>query len=94
MAAIGVAALFGLAACTSDPGANRVAKDIVEAQAIAAEEAGEDFDEECMLNVLEEDFSDDDLAAITDDLNSSNEDTRGEGQVALDAFEAALAACN
>lgn len=93
-AAVGVIALLGLASCTSDPGANRVARDIVEAQAIAAEEAGEDFDEQCMLDVLKDDFSEDDLTAITDDLNSANTETRAEGQAALDAFEAALASCN
>lgn len=90
---MGVIALLGLASCTSDPGANRVARDIVEAQAIAAAEAGEDFPEECMLEVLSNDFSNDELADITDALNSANAETRAEGQQALDAFEAALAAC-
>lgn len=89
VAAVAVIALFGLGACTSDPGARRVAQDIIKAEA----ENNPALDEQCMLDALD-DFDDDELASITDQLNSANEDTQVEGQAALDDFEAALAACN
>lgn len=93
LAAVGVIALLGLAACTSDPSAKKVASDIIEAQALAAEEAGEDFPEQCMLDALDT-FTNEELEEIANDLSNTNADTRAEAQVALDAFEAALAACN
>ncbi len=80
--AVVAVALFGLAACTSDPGARRVAEDIIRAEA----EANSDLDEQCMLDALEG-IPDSELDQIT----SSNEDTRAQAQA---AFEAALGACN
>jgi hypothetical protein len=88
--AVAVIAVFTLAACTSDPGPRRVAQDIIKAEALANPE----LDEECMLGVLEDDFTDDQLEAISEQLNSSNEGTQVEGQEAFDEFEAALDACN
>lgn len=90
---IGAAAVIGilvLGACTSDPGARRVAQDIIKAEA----EANPELDEECMLGVLENDFTDEQLEAISTQLDSSNEGTRAEGQAAFDEYRDALATCN
>ncbi len=87
--AVAVIAVLTLAACTSDPGPRRVAQDIIKAEALANPE----LDEECMLGVLD-DFTDDQLEAISEQLNSSNEATQAEGQAASDEYSAALDACN
>lgn len=87
--AVAVIAILTLGACTSDPGVRRVAQDIIKAEA----EANPELDEQCMLDALDE-FTDDQLKSITDQINSANEDTQAQGQADLDEFEAALAACN
>lgn len=93
--AVGAVALVGLTACTSDPGPKRVAQDIIKTEAYNAEQAGEpwpDGVEDCMLERLDE-YSDDDLTSIADDLAASNATQNEEGAAALAAYEADLAAC-
>jgi len=89
--AVAVIAVLALGACTSDPGARRVAQDIIKAE---TEDDPNSDRRDCMLKVLEEDFTDSDLEAITNQVNSSNTGTQAEGQAALDEYEAALSACN
>lgn len=86
---MGVVALLALAACTSDPGAQRVAEDIIRAESLENPR----LDEECMLDALE-DFTNEELEEIAGDIGSSNADTNAEGQAALDAFQTALEDCN
>ncbi len=88
-AAVGVVALLALAACTSDPGPRKVAEDIIRAEALE----NPSLDEDCMLAVLD-DFDDEQLEQIAGDLGSSNADTSAGGQAELDAYQAALEACN
>jgi len=98
-AAVGVVALFALSACTSDPGAKRVAQDIIEAESLRIDEAiasGENLvplDEECMLDVLD-DFGKDELTDVANQLNSGDTSAQEEGAEALALFEAALDSCN
>ena len=87
--AVAVIAVLTLGACTSDPGARRVAQDIIKAEA----EANDELDETCMLEALDE-FTDAQLEDITDQISSANEGSQAEGQAALDEFRAALDACN
>ncbi len=87
--AVAVIAVLTLGACTSDPGARRVAQDIIRAETPEGSAV-----QECMLKVLKDDFTDSDLEDITNKLDSANEDTQAEGQAALDEYQAALAACN
>ncbi len=82
-------ALLALAACTSDPGPQKVAEDIIRAEALE----NPSLDEECMLDALE-DFDDEELEAIAGDLDSSNADTKTQGEEALADFQGVLEACN
>jgi hypothetical protein len=87
--AIGLVALFGVSACTSDPGARRVAEDLVRTLAVDEPEI-----EECMLEVIDqydEEFGLDDLG---NDANSDNEEQSGPADATLAEFEAELAACD
>jgi len=84
-----LAAVVVLGACTSDPGPRRVAQDIINAEA----ENNPDLDRECMLDALEE-FTDDQLEAIDQQLDSADTETQAEGEAAFEEFRGALAACN
>ena len=59
---VGAAAMIAvltLGACTSDPGARRVAEDIIEAEFEA--EAISESEKDCMFEVLEDDYSESDF---------------------------------
>ena len=83
--AIGLVAVLGVSACTSDPSAQRVAEDLVKTQT-------QDYPdiEECMLGVLE----DYDLNELGSDANSENAEISGPAIEELDQFEADLVACD
>lgn len=87
--AAAVVGLLALSACTSDPGPRRVATDIIEAEA----ENNPDLDVECLTDAVDE-FSDDELTAIHNDLTASNAEQNADGEAALEEFRQALAACN
>ncbi len=77
-------AVVGLSACNSDPGAKRVAEDIIETaitQGDLTEEQGQ-----CMFERVEA-YSEDDLKAITESAGDAGPGT------AIELFEADLAAC-
>ncbi len=84
--------LLALTACTSNPGPSRVAEDIIQAETVRAEEDGVTLNEDCLLGVLEN-FSDDDLRDIADNLESSNPDDQRAGESALAAYELQLQGC-
>ena len=95
MLAVGVVALVGLSACTTDPGPKRVAEDIIKTEAYNAEQAGDPWPEgveDCMLERLGE-YSDDELSSIAEDLDAQNAARNEEGEAALAAYEADLAGC-
>ena len=83
--AIGAVAVFGVAACTSDPSAERVAQDLVKTQAADFPEI-----EECMLEVID----DYDLNDLGSDANSDNPEISGPAIAELDQFEADLVDCD
>ena len=83
--AIGVIAVFGVSACTSDPSANRVAQDLVK-----TETQGFPDIEECMLEVID----DYDLNGLGGDANSSNPEISGPAIAELEDFEADLVDCD
>lgn len=83
--AIGLIAVFGVSACTSDPSAQRVAEDLVRTLA-------QDFPEieECMLEVVDSY----DLNDLGDKANSENAEISGPATAELDKFSVDLAACD
>jgi len=83
--AIGLIAVLGVSACTSDPSAQRVAVDLVRTLA-------QDFPEieECMLEVVDSY----DLNDLGDKATNENPEISGPAQAGLDEFEADLAACD
>jgi hypothetical protein len=83
--AIGMVAVLGLSACTSDPSAERVAEDLVKTLTQDHPEI-----EECMLGVLEEY----DLNDLGEKANSENAEISGPALAELDRFEADLVACD
>jgi hypothetical protein len=83
--AIGLMAVLGVSACTSDPSAERVAEDLVKTLTQDHPEI-----EECMLGVIDEY----DLNGLGDDANSENAEISGPALAELDQFEADLAACD
>ncbi len=85
MIVIGLVAVLGVSACTSDPSTQRVAEDIVKTVA-------QDYPdiEECMLGVID----DYDLNDLGDKANSDNPDVSDPALAELDKFEADLAACD
>ncbi|MEM9041086.1 MAG: hypothetical protein AAGD33_14405 [Actinomycetota bacterium] len=90
-AAVAVLAL-GATACQSDPGPKRVAQDIIEAE----RERGTltESQAECMLEKLDENYSDSDLRAIDSGLDAgpgSSELAEAEEEIA--AYEADLREC-
>lgn len=86
--AAAVVGLLALSACTSDPGPKRVVQDIVEAEAVR----NENLNEECMLDAIDE-FSDEELEKIANDLDSSDENAAAQAAEGFDSFSAALEAC-
>ena len=87
LAAVAVG-LVALTACTSDPGPQRVARDIIETES----QVNPDLDEACLLERLDE-FSDDQLNAISEQVRSGSAATQEEGQTALAEFRSALESC-
>ena len=83
--AIGLVAVLGVSACTSDPSAQRVAEDLVKTQTQDHPDI-----EECMLGVLEE-YN---LNELGDDANSENAEISGPAKEELDQFEADLVECD
>lgn len=83
--AIGAVAVFGVAACSSTPSAERVAQDLVKTQAADFPEV-----EECMLGVID----DYDLNGLGADANSENAEISGPAIAELDQFEADLVDCD
>ncbi len=83
--AIGVIAVLGVSACTSDPSPERVAQDLVRTQT-------QDFPDiqECMLGVID----DYDLNDLGDKATSDNADVSDPAKAELDQFEADLVACD
>lgn len=77
-----------LGACTSDPGPKRVAQDIVKAESLA----NPDLDEECLLDRID-DYSNDDLVAISDGLARENSADQAEAAEALAQYKADLESC-
>jgi uncharacterized lipoprotein len=87
--AIGVVAVLGVSACTSDPGARRVAEDLVRTVAQDEPEI-----EECMLDVIDQYDEEFGLQDLGDDAQSDNEERSAPAQATLAEFEAELAACD
>ena len=83
--AIGLVAVLGVSACTSDPSPNRVAQDLVRTQT-------QDYPDiqECMLGVID----DYDLNNLGDEATSNNPEISGPAIAELDDFEADLVACD
>ncbi len=83
--AIGVIAVLGVSACTSDPSPNRVAQDLVKTQTQGFPDI-----EACMLDVIDEY----DLDDLGDNATSDNPEISGPAIAELDDFEADLVACD
>ena len=77
-----------LTACKSTPGPKRVAFDIIDTAAID----NPSLDGECLKEQLNE-FSDDELKAILENLKKSDSADQAEGEKALEAFKVALSTC-
>ena len=86
--AAAVVGLLALGACTSDPGPKRVAQDIIKAESIA----NPDLDEECLLERLD-DYSNDELVAISDGLAKENSADQAVAEEELAKFKADLETC-
>ena len=84
--AIGLVAAFGVSACQSSPSAERVARDLVSTLTQDHPEI-----EECMLDLIEDDY---DLNDLGDKATSDNPEISGPALEELDQFEADLAACD
>ena len=87
-AAVALVAVIGLAACTSDPSARRVAEDLVR-----TETQDEPVVQECMLQVIDDFDTEYGLDNLGEDAESDNAETAAAANATLDEFEAALAAC-
>jgi hypothetical protein len=83
--AIGLVAVLGVSACTSDPSAQRVAEDLVKTLTQDHPEI-----EECMLGVVE----DYDLNDLGEQATNENPEISGPALAELDRFEADLADCD
>ncbi len=83
--AIGLLAVLGVSACTSDPSPQRVAEDLVKTLAQDHPEI-----EECMLEVVDSY----DLNELGKNASNENPEISGPAQADLDEFEAELAACD
>jgi hypothetical protein len=87
--AIGLVAVLGVSACTSDPGARRVAEDLVRTLAQDEPEI-----EECMLDVIDQYDEEFGLQDLGDDAQSDNEEVSAPADATLAEFEDELAACD
>ena len=87
--AVGIVALGGLSACASDPGARRVAEDLVKTLA-----QDEPDIEACMLEVIDDYDSEFGLDDLGNDSNSDNPERSAPADATLADFEADLAACD
>ncbi len=87
--AIGLVAVLGVSACTSDPSAVRVAEDLVKTVA-------QDFPdiEACMLDVIDDYDDEFGLNTLGSDARSGNEEVSAPAIAILDDFESDLAACD
>jgi uncharacterized lipoprotein len=83
--AIGLAAVFGVSACTSDPSPTRVAEDLVKTETQGFPEI-----QDCMLGVIKTY----DLDSLGEDATSDTPDVRDPAVAELARFEADLAACD
>jgi uncharacterized lipoprotein len=83
--AIGLLAVLGVSACTSDPSPQRIAEDLVKTLAQDHPEI-----EECMLEVVESY----DLNELGKNATNENPEISDPAQAELDEFEAELAACD
>ena len=83
--ALGIIAVLGVSACTSDPSAQRVAEDLVRTVA-----QGYPDIEACMLDVVDSY----DLNDLGDKANSENPEISDLAQAELDKFSVDLAACD
>lgn len=83
--AVGLVAVIGLSACTSDPSAERVAEDLVRTQT-----QGQPEIQECMLGVID----DYDLNDLGDKARSDNAEVSGPALAELDRFQDDLVACD
>ena len=86
LAAVAVASVAALGACTSQPSAKAVAKDIVQSIGLPAEQ------QECMLGVID-DMSESDLDAIGEANRDEIITDTTSGDEDLQAFMAALDDC-
>lgn len=83
--AIGVVAVLGVSACTSDPSAKRVAQDLVRTQTQDQPEI-----QKCMLGVID----DYELNDLGDKALNENAEISGPANAELAQFETDLAACD
>ncbi len=83
--AIGLIAVLGVSACTSDPSAERVAEDLIKTQTEGLPEI-----QDCMLGVV----GDYNLNDLGSDATSENPEISGPAIAELDQFESDLAACD
>jgi uncharacterized lipoprotein len=83
--AIGLLAVLGVSACSSDPSPQRVAEDLVKTVAQDHPEI-----EECMLEVVDSY----DLNDLGEKANNENPEISDPAQAELDEFEADLVACD
>jgi hypothetical protein len=83
--ALGVVAVFGVSACTSDPSPRRVAQDLVNTVAQDEPEI-----RDCMLKVIDTY----DLNDLGDKATSENADVSAPALAELDQFEADLVGCD
>lgn len=81
---VALVGVLGLAACTSDPSARRVAEDIIKTGFIEGDLT--EVQRDCMLDRLDA-YSDDELSDITASAGDAGPGT------AIELFEADLAAC-
>lgn len=84
--ALVLAATFGVAACSSQPSAHRVAEDLIKTLATTDEER------DCMLAKLNA-YGSDELEDIGKDADSGDVAAKAEAQAELDAFQAELESC-
>jgi len=83
--AVGLVAVLGVSACTSDPSATRIAQDLVRTQTQNLPEI-----QECMLGVID----DYDLNDLGDKALSENADVSDPADAELAKFQADLEACD
>lgn len=85
---IGVVAVLGVSACTSDPSAKRVAQDLVNTVA-----ADQPTVKKCMLDVIDKYDDQYGLEKLGENAQNGNAEISGPAQADLDKFQAALADC-